>query len=145
VMICTPEIPGGGFLNLSAYANLPRKYKPLMKLKTSPRGTLEFRRRSASSNSAFGLKSILARIPLEFAGESKKILCGPAFSCLPPASALGSGERPSNVIRFSANRKSRRESLSLSTAFTYTWFHVKQLCLGGYLMFSRKCLWESDE
>jgi hypothetical protein len=102
VMICTPGTPGGGFLNLSAYANLPRKYRPLMKLKTSQRGTLELLRRSARSNCALGLKSIFARIPPESAGESKKILRGSKLSRLPEAGVFGSGECPSNVIRFSA-------------------------------------------
>ncbi len=86
------------------------------------------------SNRALGLKSILARITPEFAGESKKIQCDPEFSRFPTASALSSGECPSNVIRLSAKLSSHRESLSLSTAFTYTGFHVKQLRLIGYLI-----------
>jgi hypothetical protein len=47
-----------------------------MKLKISPKGNPSRRRRTAKSNCARPLRSILARTPPAFAGESKNTRCG---------------------------------------------------------------------
>jgi hypothetical protein len=67
-----------------------------------------------------GLKSILARTPPEFTGESKKTLRGSELSRFFPGSDFGAGEYPLNVIRFSAKPQSHCKSVPLSTAVTYT-------------------------
>src|SRR5437660_12421300 len=73
VMTNAPSIVGGAFANLLAYANLPRKYSALMKLKTSPSGAPAPRNRELNSDSAESHMSRPPRIPAIFAGESRKI------------------------------------------------------------------------
>jgi hypothetical protein len=68
-----PGTPAGGEANAHAYASLPRKYNPLMKLNNSPNGSPSLRNRRASMNRAFSLMIILARTPPAFAGERRKI------------------------------------------------------------------------
>src|SRR5215467_3437695 len=72
-----PSTLGGGSENSRAYANLPRKYNPLIKPKTSPRDTPPWRSRTAISELAPSRITNRARIPAILAGERRKILRGP--------------------------------------------------------------------
>src|SRR5262245_12184641 len=67
--------PGsGGQANRLAYASLPRKYRPLTKLKTSPSAApLRLRRARATANCAFGDNTSCARRPEQFAGDKRKM------------------------------------------------------------------------
>src|SRR6059058_2608261 len=69
-----PEQPSGGLANAAAYANLPRKYSPLMKVKTSPMFAPSVDlSRWASVERAFFRNRKPARFPEQWAGESRKI------------------------------------------------------------------------
>src|SRR5437867_965712 len=69
-----PEQPSGGLANAEAYANLPRKYSPLMKVKTSPMVAPSVDlSRWASVERAFFRNRKPARFPEQWAGESRKI------------------------------------------------------------------------
>ena len=67
--------PGsGGRANRLAYASLPRKYRPLTKLKTSPSvAPLRLRRSRATANCAFGDSMSCARRPEQLAGDKRKM------------------------------------------------------------------------
>src|SRR5450432_366134 len=74
VITNAPGLFGGGLAKRWEYAILPRKYRPLMKVKSSPSGTpAGWRRRTARSNLAASLSKNPARLPLQRAGESRKI------------------------------------------------------------------------
>ena len=77
-----PSTLGGALPNARAYASLPRKYSPLIKLKSSPRDTPFWRRRTAISKSASSRITNRARIPAMLAGDRRKILhvADPRFS-----------------------------------------------------------------
>src|SRR5947208_8411504 len=69
-----PEQPSGGLANAAAYASLPRKYSPLMKVKTSPMFAPSVDlSRWASVERAFFRNRKPARFPEQWAGESRKI------------------------------------------------------------------------
>src|SRR3979490_1051791 len=89
VMMRMVAVSEAELANFFAYASFPRKYRPLMKLKISPRGAPVSRRRWASSNCECGEKSCLARTPEALAGDKRKtrgraadssrgLCCGPA-------------------------------------------------------------------
>src|SRR6267154_3402322 len=78
VITKAPWILGGTLQNVRAYANLPRKYRPLIKLKSSPRDTPRWRRRTAISKSASSRITNRARIPAMLAGDRRKTLRGPS-------------------------------------------------------------------
>src|SRR5688572_32391539 len=59
--------------NFSAYVILPRKYRPLMKAKSSPIGTPSARSRVATENVAFGESTCCARRPRQFAGDRRNM------------------------------------------------------------------------
>src|SRR5438093_10716722 len=69
-----PEQPSGGLANAAAYASLPRKYSPLMNVKTSPMVAPSVDlSRWASAERAFFRNRKPARFPEQWAGESRKI------------------------------------------------------------------------
>src|SRR5581483_9122992 len=77
-MTCTPHPTmalsrSGGAAYRIAYVSLPRKYRPLTKAKTSPSIAPRRDRNSrASANCALSDRICLARVPEQFAGESRK-------------------------------------------------------------------------
>jgi len=77
VITKAPSTLGGALQKAWAYLSLPRKYRPLMKLKSSPRDAPRRRSRTANSKSALSRIRNWARIPAMFAGERRKILHGP--------------------------------------------------------------------
>src|SRR6266851_6393445 len=76
VITKAPWVLGCTSQNVRAYANLPRKYRPLIKLKSSPRDTPTWRRRTAISKSASSRITNRARIPAILAGDRRKTLRG---------------------------------------------------------------------
>src|SRR3989442_10714332 len=69
-----PEQPSGGLANAEAYASLPRKYRPLMKVKTSPMvaPSVDLSRWASVERALFRNRKP-ARFPEQWAGESRKI------------------------------------------------------------------------
>src|SRR5881628_1155784 len=95
-----PETTGhsgsGGRANRRAYASLPRKYKPLTKLKTSPSGApASSRSCCASGKPAVGETTIRARTPLQLAGDSRKTRGRTTGSDISSEQPAGRGEQPS--------------------------------------------------
>lgn len=72
VISTIPGTPAGALAKARAYASLPRKYNPLMKLKISPTGTRPLRRRCQRADCPDSPKSKFPRTLLTFAGESTK-------------------------------------------------------------------------
>ena len=73
----TGDSGSGGCLNAVEYASLPRKYKPLRKLNTSPSGApCLVRSRAAKSNVARSDITMRARLPPQLAGDKRKMWCG---------------------------------------------------------------------
>src|SRR5215204_5189834 len=87
VMTSTDGTSRGGCANAFAYVSLPRKYKPLRKLKTSPMEEPPARSSSASGNAAASRKRSCARRPDVLAGDSKKTLRIPRPLPLPFSNA----------------------------------------------------------
>ena len=101
VMMYVETAPLGRLPNAVAYVSLPRKYRPLMKLNTSPIGAPgpSGRRRTAISNVAFGLSSIFARRPSHRAGDRRnKRLSSWCSSLFTPKSRAVKGWYASDII-----------------------------------------------
>jgi hypothetical protein len=74
VITRTPETPAGGLENRVAYASLPRKYRPLTKLNTSPSVAWEDLSLWLSSDLDVSRSNDFPRTPDRFAGESRKMV-----------------------------------------------------------------------
>src|SRR5438874_8800461 len=71
----------GGAANRSAYVSLPRKYRPLTNMNTSPIiSPRRDRSSSATGHCAFGDMTIFARGPPQLAGDNKKMRDGGAVT-----------------------------------------------------------------
>jgi len=94
-----PEIPAGGLANRVAYASLPRKYRPLTKLNTSPSVACEDLSLWLSSDFDESRSNSFPRTPDRFAGESRKMVCRVSLDS--PMDTGWDGAWPRNEMRFS--------------------------------------------
>src|SRR5580704_2573722 len=97
-----PETPAGGLANRVAYASLPRKYRPLTKLNTSPKVACDAFSLWFSSDFEVSRSNDLPRTPDKFAGESKKMVC--RASARGTMDTVGDGAWPRKEMRFSDTR-----------------------------------------